>query len=294
MNPSLILLYFYLLLQFESILRGLKMSSSPRDVIHINFVAGRLLFDPRRIWTALRRAEGTGRISSAIHQQLQHELKDLALYLAGRDFMLRTATKELKRLLEQITKLIPDPGSLEIISDKGAHYRVINGGEVFKERDRVLLAVDSILFEFRAYLDILAKFTYRIIVAIGEGPSPKEQLSSGKLVTITDKKGRLKPNNLILYLSDRLALSVNWFNFLSNQRNFFTHEAAPYIALEILSFHPAQFDFIVMRVNIHNFSTANPADYFRFSEFNSVINGLMKFTQTLQGHLVKVLEKQAR
>ncbi|MBW8068251.1 MAG: hypothetical protein GJU73_12540 [Ferrovum sp.] len=47
------------------------------------------------------------------------------------------------------------------------------------------------------------------------------------------------------------VLSQNdWFNLLDNHRNFFMHEGAPYIAVD-LSKEPEYFDLLIMKENIN-------------------------------------------
>jgi hypothetical protein len=73
-------------------------------------------------------------------------------------------------------------------------------------------------------------------------------------------------------------------------RNFFTHEASPYIAIEDRLVIPPEYDLIVMRTNIREFKTAAPADYFRLSECARVVEGLKKLTKQMQEELTKKLE----
>ncbi len=269
------------------------MSLPPKVVIHINFNVGDLLFQPSRIFTALRRAETRRKIGHSARQNLECDLSDTALFLAGRDYILRTTVEELSNSVRRFQNLVPEPWTLREIDDEGARYRMVGSPEISKERDRVLLAVDSFLFEFRAYLELLAQFVYGILVGIGKGPAPREKLSSGKTIITVDSEGKVKSNDFLLYLCDRFSLGTAWYKFLSRHRNFFTHEGCPYIALEDLSTGPPgppKFDFIVMRVNIHDFAQADPADYFRLSQCQAIVNGVRVLSQASQEYLVSILE----
>jgi hypothetical protein len=93
----------------------------------------------------------------------------------------------------------------------------------------------------------------------------------------------------LLYLCDRLQLQADWYKFLSLHRNFFTHEAAPYCAVEALPVRPPEFDLIIMRTNIQDFRKADPADYFRVSEFQGIVKGTRLLSAAAQQYLIDVV-----
>ncbi len=267
------------------------MRKPPNIVIHINFLPDVLLFEPRRIWTALNTAAANGKISSTEAQDLSLRLGETAIFLGQRDYILRTSVRVLRNSLASLTEKIPDLSKIPELDRDGFRYRVLNGQELFKDRDIVLLAVDSLLFELRAYLDLLATFVYEILRGIGKAPQKQETLASGELVTILDGKSKLRPNAFLKFLCDRLSVETSWYEFLSRHRNFFTHEGAPYIAIEPIAIIPQGLEFIIMRKNIHNFSQADPGDYFRLSEFTEVLEKLRKLTGETQRYLVDKLER---
>ena len=53
---------------------------------------------------------------------------------------------------------------------------------------------------------------------------------------------------------------------------------------------PHQYDLLIMRTNILDFSTADPKDYFRISECAAVATGLRRFGPVVQKHLVDLLQ----
>jgi hypothetical protein len=142
---------------------GNTMSTAPQIVIHINFLPEELLFEPRRIWTALSEAERRGTIDSATKERLLFNLGGTAIHLATRDYMVRAA-KSLQQHFQRLGNLI-DGRWIERDS-----IRVIGSKEISVERDFLLLAVDSFLFEFRAYLELLAKFVHELYCRTGQAP----------------------------------------------------------------------------------------------------------------------------
>jgi hypothetical protein len=267
------------------------VSHPPKAVIHINFIPEILRFEPRRIWTALGRAEALGKITGAERLALESSLGRTAIHMATRDYVMTVAVTELKNALQRLGQLIPEPWKIPEIDRDGNAYRVVNRKEIMIERDHVLLAVDSFLFEFRAYLELLAKFVYGILKGIKQAPSGKQRLSSGISVQVTDRKNKLRSHDFLLYFCDQLGVPIDWFDFLALHRNFFTHAGAPYIAIEDRLVRPPEFDFIIMRENIHQFQAANPKDYFRLSEFKKVVDGLSRLAGAAQRHIVELLEK---
>lgn len=263
----------------------------PKAVIHINFLAETLLFDPRRIWTALTRAEAKGTVSAGATQKIQDDFGQTAICLAQRDYVLRMAVNVLKDSLSSLANRIPDPWTIPEAEPGDIPYRVVSGEEIFQDREKVLLAVDSSLFEFRAYLELLAKFVFGVLKGAGFAPPSQKKMKSGKMLTIVTKKGKLSAHNFLLHLCDQLSLDTRWYEFLAEHRNFFTHEGAPYIAIEDRMVRPPEFEFIIMRVNINDFARANPEDYFRLSEFTNIVQGLRELSAKAQGHLVGLLER---
>lgn len=258
------------------------MSSAPKAVIHINFLPGALLFDPRPIWSSLNSAASSGKLPALLPQQLGQQLGVTAIHLGTRDYIMRAAARELKAAALAIYNLAPNAHQVSSI-------RVLSGSDVEGARDRVLLAIDSFLYEFRAFLDLMANFAYGILRGIGKLPTARQQLSTGKTVRVADKNGRVRPHDFLLYLCDKLQVSSDWYVFLSSHRNFFTHDAAPYCAIEDRQIVPAEYDLLIMRTNILDFATADPDDYFRISECSAVITGVRQLGSAVQKHLVDLL-----
>jgi hypothetical protein len=261
------------------------MRRPPKSVIHINFLAGSLLFDARPIWTALRNAEEKGKIPRGLSEQLFQELGQVAIHLGTRYYILKRALEELKGALREIYNQVPEPWDVK----SAGGVRVISGEACERARDRVLLAIDAFLFEFRAFLDLLAQFVYGVLAALGMGPSRAERLSTGKTFEITSRNGKLKPHSFLLYLCDKLSVSTDWYEFLVRHRNFFTHEGAPYCAIEDLLVRPPELDLIIMKTNIHDFQNAYPSDYFRISECEAIVGGIARLSSAAQNYVIGIL-----
>src|ERR1017187_7312704 len=62
---------------------------------------------------------------------------------------------------------------------------------------------------------------------------------------------------------------------------------APWCAIDHRNIIPAEYDVLIMTKNITDFSKADPADFFRVSECQDVVNGVHQLSLAIQEHLVK-------
>lgn len=262
------------------------MNAPPKAVIHINFLPGELLFDPRPIWTALNSAAAAGRIPAPLPEQLGQRFGGTAIHLGTRIGMMRAAIGELQATILAICNLVPNATEVNSIPNT----RVLSGADVERVRDRALLATDSFLYEFRAFLELLSKFAFGVLAGMGRQPPAKQRLSTGKTVTLADKKGNVRSNDFLLYLCDQLNIPIDWYVFLSTHRNFFTHDAAPYCAIEDRLTFPAEYDLLIMCTNVLDFATADSKDYFRVSECAAVVTGVRQLGSAVQRYLVDLLQ----
>jgi hypothetical protein len=261
------------------------MGSIPKTVIHINFLPGELSFDARPIWTALNHATGKGKVQT-LPKNLAQELGAVAIHLGTRDYMLRAAIRELNAASKAIWEFVPT--AVEVASI--CNTRVMRGRAVEDARDRVLLATDSFLYECRSFVELLARFSYEMLAGIRKKPASKQRLSTGQTVTLIDRGGKLRTHDFLLFLCDQLHIPADWFLFLATHRNFFTHRATPYCAVEETGTASRKYDLLIMRTNILDFSAADPKDYFRISECSAVAAGMRRLGAALQKHLADLLQ----
>lgn len=262
-----------------------KKMPVPQSVIHINFMVGQILFDARPIWTALRQAESSGKIRSNAASEISAEFGNTALYIATRHSLIGISIRELNRSLKDLYAFVPDPSQIK----PHMGFRVVNPAGIDDARDRVLLYTDSCLFELRSFLELLAHFTFGILDGLGKAPPAQITSSSGKKLTIVNKNRELRSHDFLLYLCDKLNITTTWYEFLQTHRNFFTHEGAPYCVIEDLSPAVPQFNLIIVRTNIHDFTTADPTDYFRISELQDVVAGVIQLSAAVQNYLINTV-----
>lgn len=262
------------------------MAGSPKAVVHVNFLPTVLVFDARPIWSAVLRASREKRLPADAMERISGAWGNTAIHLATRDGIMRVAVRELKAGTSALCDLVPVTLSIETLRQ----LPPLNGKEAENARDLVLLAVDSFLYEFRAFLELLAKFCYGVLSDIGKVPPQKHCLTSGREVTIKNGSGKMQPNAFLLYLCDQLKVPVLWYEFLTKNRNFFTHQGAPYCAVEHLLEFPPAYDLLIMKTNILDFSTASPDDYFRASDCAKVLEGVHQLAAAAQQYLIATID----
>lgn len=262
------------------------MTGTPKAVVHVNFLPTMLAFDARPIWSAVLRASHEKRLPADAMERISGAWGNTAIHLATRDGIMRVAVRELKAGMSTLCDLIPVALSVHTL----LQLAPLKGKDADNARDHVLLAVDSFLYEFRAFLELLAKFCYGVLADIGKEPAPKQRLSSGREVTIKNRHAKMQPNAFLLYLCDQLKVPILWYEFLSKHRNFFTHEGAPYCAIEHLLEAPPAYDLLIMKTNILDFSTASPDDYFRVSDCAEVLAGVHQLAGAAQDYLIRSIE----
>jgi hypothetical protein len=261
------------------------LAQAPKSVIHIKFLPTNLAFEPRAIWAAVEGAASEGRLPSDAFEKISGVLGETAIHIATRDYIMRAAIRELKSSVAALCDLVPTT----LLIDELRRPRVISAEQAEPIRDRALLAINAFLFEYRVFLDLLAKFCYEILRAIGKTPISKQTLRSGIEVNLMGKSNRLNEHAFLLYLCDLLQAPSTWFEFLNKHRNSFTHAASPYCAIEDRLMFPPEYDLIIMRRNIVDFSVAPTDDYFRLSECAEVHTGIRHLASAAQKYLTDIL-----
>jgi hypothetical protein len=262
------------------------MAGIPKAVVHVNFLPTVLVFDARPVWAAVLRASREKRLPADAMERISGAWGSTAIHLATRDGIMRVAVRELKAGMSTLCDLIPVNLSLDSLRQ----LPPLNGKDADKARDHVLFAIDSFLYEFRAFLELLAKFCYGVLTDIGKEPAQKQRLSSGREVTIKNRHGKIQAHDFLVYLCDQLKVPILWYEFLTKHRNFFTHEGAPYCAVEHLLVAPPEYDLLIMKTNILDFSAASPDAYFRVSDCAAVLEGVHQLAGSAQLYLIETID----
>jgi hypothetical protein len=240
------------------------------------------------VWNELREGVKADRLPRATQNFLENEFSDTALSVVTRFGLMRTAVKDLNSALRELYSSLPE--TIPLLPNQS--YGIVRDEEIEAARDMVLVRTDSVFFEFRSYLELVAIFVYGILKGLKKEPASEQRLSSGQTVQLATAKGGLSTHNFLMYLCDqagtsdnRPPVSADWFKFLSSVRNLFTHRGAPYCAIEQKSKTGPSFDVLIMKKNILDFQTATSTDYFRISEFQVVVGGATNLCSFAESYL---------
>lgn len=84
------------------------------------------------------------------------------------------------------------------------------------------------------------------------------------------------------------GFDTKWFQDLDSHRNFFIHEGAPYVAVDV-SKGRNEYDLLFMKENLKSFKDSSK--FVRLSELDKIIQGFISARHTLQQHLVEFIQK---
>jgi len=143
-------------------------------------------------------------------------------------------------------QLQSDRNEIEECLKKNSAYIIPNENFVYE----FLIHFDSFIFESRSTYEILGLFIIEFFK---------------KILEI-----KINENELIKILNAR-NIDTRWIHGLREYRKYLFHETAPWIALNIKTFSPPDFELIIMKRNIKSFD--NPEDFISFQEFIDIYNG---------------------
>lgn len=227
--------------------------------MHLNEMGG----DPwvKPIWTAVIHARRDGK-------QLKEdiELKPISLHISTRLNMLPRIIKRINaesRLLYDSIKG-HDPKYTFTSTKRGYAYIVPD-----ELKYNLLLDIDSLLFEINACSELILKFLGLVYDLIGT-PLKKDKIGNKLKQIISDEKE-----------------DESWFVMLDSHRNFFAHEGTPYIAVDITNENDGQYDVLVLKENIHDFSDQDK--FFRLSDLSKIVHGFGRSKGILKKHIINLL-----
>lgn len=229
--------------------------------LHIETMVG----DPwiLRIWTAVNDAENSGRVPP-----ISREVKSrLGLSISTRLDMLPRVVYRINDEADKIYKATKAHKEEHVFSKQ-------KSGCVFKlDEDlkyNLLIDIDSLFFELYSVCELMTDLFCVLYANIGK-PIPKKKVGS-TIKKIIEDAG--KPSD--------------WFQKLVRHRNFFIHESAPYLAVDI-SRGPGKYDLLIMRENLYSFE--DQSQFIRLSEINSIVQGFAAATPIFQKHLIELYQE---
>lgn len=227
--------------------------------LHLNELGGDPWVLP--IWAAVNEAVKSGKVAP-----LSAEVYRLGLHVS-------TRLNILPRVIQRV-----NAGTSLLISKTKSHgpeYVVTEAQEGYAypvDHDlkySLLADIDTLLFELNSACELMKRLFGLLHAHVGQ-PIPPKRL--GKAIADVLAQG---------------TKDAGWFVCLDKHRNFFIHEGAPYLAVD-LSKEPETFDLLIMKENVRIFT--DPDTFVTLSEMNVIVQGFIAAKQLLQEHLASLFK----
>ena len=227
--------------------------------VHIEFIAEDPWVLP--IWVAVNTAVNEGRTT-----QLENRIIQLGLHISTRLNFLPRIVENTNNNVESLYEAVSQR------NDEHESTNNVEGVSLRVNRDLIynlLINIDSLLFELNSVCDLIARLFENLHNHID---TPMPQQNAG--LSIRE----------VLQQADNDA---SWFNLLDRYRNFFIHEGAPYIAVDITN-EENNYDLLLMKSNLTNFD--DETQFLRLSAVNSVVQGFLQSKPILQQYLINKIQ----
>lgn len=222
--------------------------------IHLNELGGDPWVLP--IWTSVHDAIKRGKV-----KEIPTDLSEQGVYISAR---LNFLPRIVSRINAEVVSLID-----VVKTHKAEHVFSENcEGVAFPIDDdlkyQLLIDIDSLLFELNSLCELMGQFFERLHALAGTSMSKKNIGLSIKAVL------------------DNANQDSSWFVSLDNHRNFFLHNGAPYVAVDI-SRSLQDIDVLIMKENIKSFS--DESKFLRLSDINKIVQGFSVSKPVIQTYL---------
>lgn len=225
--------------------------------LHVEELSGNPWIMP--IWSSVNDAVQRGRIDS-----LPSEIYEMGVYISTR---LNILPRIVKRINAEITELF---GVAEGHEESNVFTRIKGGYALRINNDlkyNIICDLDSLLFEINSVCELITKFFESLYSHAGK--SIKKNTLGLKIRSIIENANQ----------------NPRWFSDLVEHRNFFIHEAAPYIAVDITN-GPGNYELLIMRENLT--LSEDPEKFITLSELNEIVRGFIDATPIIQNDLVNL------
>ncbi len=208
------------------------------------------------VWGALEAAIGAGKVP-----QLDPEVRKKGQAIFIRLNMLNRIIARINKQSEKVYAIIKDHRQENIFTPQQEGRAMTIDNDL---KYNLLVDIDSLLFELNSSCELITQFFEGLNRHAGK-PIEKNQVGTYIRKILEDKEQ-----------------DSNWFQMLDEHRNFFIHEGAPYVAVDI-SKEPTLYDLLIMKVQIQDFNDSTK--FLRLSDINTILLGFQAAMPVIQSHL---------
>lgn len=217
-----------------------------------------------RIITEIHKATKEGRIAT-----LSDDFYDFSMSIAIRLDLIDRLLKRLTNSIQLLSKEIMNVSEEHIFTQDKEGYALFINDDLKLD---LLIDIDAFLFEINSCCELFGQYIYELYTAIG--------ISINK-----DRTGQELARILRVASSD-----TAWFRILDESRNFFIHNGAPYIALDITD--EKNMNIIIMKENLKSFEDSKK--YITLHDLVNIRKGFKKSIQLLQDHLITCVSSASK
>lgn len=194
------------------------------------------------------------------------ELSEICLHISIRINMLQDIQRRIRLGYDLLYNVIITHEPKHIFTKNKEGYALnIDHNKLYN----FLIDIDSILFEINSCCELIGNFLGMVYKHIDGSIISKDEI--GKRIQIIIKDA---------------GEDVNWYKLLDWNRNYFIHEGAPFIAVDVSQKINGKFDLIIMRENLNDFS--DESKFIRLSKLESIVQGFEKGNLIIREHILNL------
>lgn len=209
------------------------------------------------IWASVHDAIRNGNV-----KEIPTELSEQGVYISTRlNFLPRIVSRinsEVMALVEAVTTHKLEHEFSE--NCEGVAFAADNDLKYY-----LLIDIDSLLFELNSLCELMNQFFERLHALAGT-TMPKQS-----------------PGPSIKSVLDKANEDSSWFVALDSHRNFFLHNGAPYVAVDISPSLINGFDVLITKENIKSFRDKHK--FLRLSDIDKIVKGFTASKPIIQTYL---------
>ncbi len=173
-------------------------------------------------------------------------LLERGLALATKLMMLARIARRINLHIQRVRDELTDEQSVNEHIRRGFAFRLTEQTLPYD----ILIDIESFIFESRSAYEIIGRFLDNFFSHILD-----QSITQDELIEMLDGRD----------------IDTQWITELSNDRNLFIHETAPWLAVKIASREPLEIELVILKENIQDF--ANPEDYIEFDQLRNIYQG---------------------
>jgi len=224
--------------------------------LHLNDTMGDPWVLP--IWSAIHNALKAEKVA-----QPSDEQREISMHISTRLNMLPMIIRRIQQEYHSLKNSVDGHKPQNIFTPKQEGYALKIDTELLYN---LLIDIDSLLFEINSCCELIMKYLGMVYDHLG--------------IKIDIPKVGKRIKQIIQDEGD----DISWFELLDENRNFFIHSGAPYIAIDLSD--EQRIDLIIMKENLHKFTDREK--FITLSELDSIVKGFMKAKLIIRKHIISL------